>query len=187
MKGTFAGSAFVRSPDGHDVAFFPYVESRFNGGQVWLYSPSNDQLSMVLQLISVGGDSGVAGYINWSPDGKKLAVGDGGRLWSDTVIFNINTMTRNKKDLFTYIWENAEKYGYHMEDYQRPDPQVTFIEWSPDSRKVLLGYSFAEDMETWQSGFAVLNVETDEYENVMPNQSTDDDYPRLQKPEGFHW
>ncbi|GEM_PF-3715237 len=187
LTGSFTGTHFVRSPNGRDVAFTPFPDARFNDGQVWLYNSDNDQLSMVLQLISVGGDSGVAGYISWSPDGRKLAVGDGGRLWSDTVIFNLDTMGKNKKGLFTYLSENAQQFGYQFDDYQRPDPQVKLIEWSPDSTRVLLSYAFAEKEDLWQTGFAVLNVETDEYELVMPGKSTDDDYPPLERPEDFHW
>lgn len=187
LTGSFSGTGFIRSPNGRDVAFAPFMDARFNDGQVWLYTSENDQLSMVLQLVSVGGDSGVAGYITWSPDGRKLAVGDGGRLWSDIVVLNLDTLESNKKSLFAYLSENAAEFGYQFDDYQRPDPQVKLIEWSPDSTRVLLSYAFAESMDHWQTGFAVLNVETDAYELVMPGGSTDDDYPSLEKPEDFHW
>lgn len=187
LTESFSGSEFVPSPNGKDIAFNPFPNARFNDGRVWIYFGESRQLSMVLQLLSIGGDGGVAGHIQWSPDGSKLAVGDGGRLWSNTVILNLDTLTTNKKDLFSYLAENSEKFGYKIGDYQRPDPAVRFLEWSPDSKKVLLSYYFAEGPEKWQSGYAVYNSETDKYERNMPNEASDDEYPQLEKPEGFQW
>lgn len=184
---TFSGPEFVHSPNNKFVAFNPFINTRFNDGKLWIYSSDNRQISMALQLVSVGGDSGVAGYIHWSPDGTKLAVGDGGRLWSNTVILNLSTFTTNKQELYSYLAENSKKFGYTIGNYQRPDPSVRFLEWSPDSKKVLLSYYFAEDSEKWQSGLAVYNCETNKYERILPNKCTDDDYPQVEKPDDFHW
>ncbi len=122
-----------------------------------------------------------------SPDGSKLVVGDGGRLWSNTVVLNLATLTTNKQDLSSYLMENCEKLGYKKGDYQRPDPSVRFLEWSPDSKKVLLSYYFSEDMEKWQSGYAVYNCGKDKYERVIPNKCSGDGYPQLEKPADFKW
>jgi hypothetical protein len=187
LTESFSGPEFIPSPNGKDIAYNPFLNTRFNDGKVWVYFGESRQLSMVLQLLSVGGDSGVAGYIQWSPDGSKLAVGDGGRLWSNTVILDLDTMTTNKQDLFSYLSENSEKFGYKIGDYQRPDPAARFLEWSPDSKKVLLSYYFAEDPEKWQSGYAIYNCETDKYERIMPNKASADEYPELEKPDGFQW
>lgn len=187
LMEVFSGPEFVRSPNGKDVAFSPFLNTRFNDGKLWVYSGKNRQISMVLQLTSVGGDSGAAGYIQWSPDGSKLVVGDGGRLWSNTVVLNLATLTTNEQDLFSYLMENREKFGYKKGDYQRPDPSVRFLEWSPDSKKVLLSYYFSEDMEKWQSGYAVYNCGKDKYERIMPNKCSGDGYPQLEKPADFKW
>jgi len=187
LAETFSGPEFVPSPNGKYIAFTPFLNTRFNDGKLWVYYTEKRHISMVLKLISVGGDSGAAGYIQWSPDGSKLAVGDGGRLWSDTVILNLDDLTVSKRDLISYLMENGEKFGYNIGDYQRPDPAVRFVEWSPDSKKVLLSYYFAEGQDIWQSGYAVYNCETDEYERIMPNKASNDEYPLLEKPDGFKW
>ncbi len=187
LSETFSGPEFVHSPNGKDVAFCSFLNTRFNDGKLWVYSGETRQISMVLQLVSVGGDGGVAGYIHWSPDGSRLAVGDGGRLWSNTVILKLATLTANKQELFSYLGENSGKFGYKIGGYQRSDPSVRFLEWSPDSKKVLLSYYFAEDMEKWQSGYAVYNCEKDKYERIMPNKCSNDGYPKLEKPADFQW
>lgn len=186
MNETLSGPEFVHSPNGKYVAFNPFINTRFNDGKLWVYSSESHHYIMALQLLSIGGDNGVAGYIHWSPDGSKLAVGDGGRLWSNTVILNLSNMTENKQNLFSYLSENSKKFGYNIGDYQRSDPAVRFLEWSPDSKKVLLSYCFYEDMEKCQSGIAVYNTETDKYERIIPNKCSKD-YPQVEKPDDFHW
>ncbi|HHW32167.1 MAG TPA: hypothetical protein GXX20_10940 [Clostridiaceae bacterium] len=187
LAETFSGPEFVYSPNGKYVAFNPYRNTRFNDGKLWIYSFESHQLSMILQLISIGGDSGGAGYINWSPDGQKLAVGNGGRTWSDTVIFNMSSFSANKQSLYAFLAENSEEFGYKIGEYQWDNPAVHFLEWSPDSKKALLSYYFAEDMNLWQTGVAVYNCETDTYERIIPGECSYDDYPQVEKPVDFQW
>lgn len=187
LAETFSGPEFVHSPNGKYVAFNHYLDTRFNDGKLWIYSFESQQLSMVLQLVSIGGDSGAAGYIHWSPDGQKLTVGNGGRTWSDTVIYNISSFSANKQSLYSYLAEHCEEFGFKIGEYQRDDPGVHFLEWSPDSKKVLLSYYFTQDMDVWQTGVAVYNCETDIYERIIPGKCSYDNYPRVEKPADFHW
>lgn len=178
LNGTFNNNQIIKSNSGEKYAFTKYNESRYNDGVVWL--SSSGEFKPVYRGIS-------AGVIGWSPDDKWLSVKNNGRIWSNVDILNIKTGKVCETKLFGYISGNSDKYGYKIDSNKRPDPYVNFMEWSPDSKKVLLSYTFTDDDMIQQCGLAVYNMDTLSFEKIEKLPPISGENPAIQKPEGFKW
>lgn len=181
LSFTFDGDEFIKSPDGKNVAFYNYHSARFNDGKLWVY---NGESKGVYLLKSFWGS---LGSIDWSPDGKKIAVSCGGRISCDIEFINSHSGETYGNGLFEYITNMKSKYGYKIGENSRPDPWFTFLEWSPDSKKALLFYSFFDDDRISQKGAAIYNVDKQNFEILMPYGPSEVDYPPAERPKNFKW
>lgn len=77
--------------------------------------------------------------------------------------------------------------GYKVGSNQRSDPWIIFIEWSPDSSKVLLSYWFSDDDRIGQKGISIYNIRKQSFEKVTPLGPSVRDYEVVEKPKGFSW
>lgn len=123
----------------------------------------------------------------WSPDGKWVAITTVARTWIDTVILDTGENKEYETKIFKYIIENAEKYDYKIGENQRPDPYVNFLEWCPDSKKVLLSYGFTDDFFTRQTGVSVFNLEKMSVDWMIKLAPAEGEHAEINKPEGFRW
>lgn len=181
LNFTFEGPDFIRSPDGKDVAFYNYRDARFNDGNLWLYKDEFKEIWLLKNFY------GSIGAINWSPDGKKIAVSNGGRLWNDVALVETSSGNILGDNLFAYIFEQQNKYGYKIGDNSRPDPWISFMEWSPDSNRALLFYSFFDDNRISQKGACIFNLQKQSFENLIPYGPSEVDYPEPELPKDFMW
>ncbi|MBW5448428.1 hypothetical protein GE107_20495 [Cohnella sp. CFH 77786] len=179
LAKTYEGDGFVRSPDGKSIAYHLFREARFNNGKVWLVRDGKSTLlyksdPSVTQLL-------------FSPDGKRLAVGFGGRLWNSLAILDLERVPEeaDRPALIDAILKNP-KNGYadiHPEEIARFDPYVTIKSWSPDSRKFLFAYQFGDKDFDTHFGCGVYDVEAREITIVYPMETDG----RAADPKGFHW
>lgn len=123
----------------------------------------------------------------WSADGKWIAVTTVARTQIDTVILDSKTKKEHETGIFRFILENTDKYDYKIVENQRPDPYVNFIEWCPDSKKVLLSYSFTDDYDTRQTGVTVFNLEKMAVDWMIKLSPAEGEHADIKKPEGFNW
>ena len=122
-----------------------------------------------------------------SPDGKWTAVTITARIWIDTNLVNVQTGDVMKTGIFTFITDNAWRYDYQLGKNERPDPYVEWLEWSPDSKKVLLSYSFFDDLYTRQTGVAVFNLDSGAVEWIKKLLPAEGEHSPVEKPDGFSW
>ncbi|MCX7923098.1 MAG: sister chromatid cohesion protein PDS5 [Clostridia bacterium] len=181
LKFTFEGEDFIKSPNGKNVAFYNYREARFNDGKLWVYNGEYKEVWLLKTL------EGSLGSINWSPSGEKIAVSYGGRLWSDVAIIDNPSGETYGNGLFQHILKFKDKYGYKIGKNNRVDPWITFLEWSPDSNKILLFYSFFDDDTVSQKGAAVYNLQKRDFDKLIPLGPSEADYPKAVKPKDFKW
>ncbi|WP_276353656.1 hypothetical protein [Cohnella caldifontis] len=177
---TYRGEAFAHPADGKRAAYRLFQEARFNDGRVWLATDGKSRLifesgASVTQLL-------------FSPDGKKLAVGYGGRIWNAIAVLDATgsgSAAPELPDLIGMVLGNPENgyNGIKIEDIPRFDPYVTIKSWSPDSRKFLFAYQFGDKDFNTQYGFGVYDV-CDKKVTKVYKMETDG---RDTAPEGFHW
>ncbi len=122
-----------------------------------------------------------------SPDGKWVAITTVTRNCMDTVILDTKESIEYPTGVFNYITKNAEKYEYKLGSDQKPDPYIDFVEWCPDSKKVLLSYSFTDNADIRQTGVAVFNLEKMSVEWLIKLAQGESQHTEISKPEGFNW
>jgi WD40 repeat protein len=179
FEHNFDDPAFIRSPDGKRVAFHLYLEARYNDGEVWIYnSEGNSVYPLKGQWLSVE-------ELTWSPDGRKLAIEYGGRIWGSTDLVDPDT---GESLLETSVYDVLQdKQLFKVVKQQRPDPYYRLVEWSPDSTKAMLSYSFTDDDYKVQQGIVIYDLMKAAYTTVEPYPSGEDPYPDIIKPIGFKW
>ena len=123
----------------------------------------------------------------WSPDSKWVAVTTVARDFIDTVILDTIENKEYETGLFKYIPTHADEYGFKIGMNQSPDPYIDFVEWCPDSKKVLLSYSFTDDFSTRQTGVAVFSLEKMSVDWMMKLASSEGGNSDISKPENFNW
>lgn len=154
------------------------------GGNAEQYGPEDLQVSEQIRktcesLYAVPGE--------WSPDKKRIAAATTARTWIDTYIIDAETGKVSEPGVFQYIVEHAARYGFEIGENARPDPYVQLVEWSPDSKKVLLSYSFTDDLYTRQTGVAVFDLDKQAIDWMVKLLPFLGDHPSIDKPEGFRW
>ncbi len=123
----------------------------------------------------------------WSPDSKWVAVTTVARTWIDTVILDTVENKEHETGIFKYLIENADKYDFKIGENQRPDPYVNFVEWCPDSKKVLLSYGFTDDNYVRQTGLAVFNLDKMSVDWLLKLPPAEGEHEDINKPEAFNW
>lgn len=181
FNGQYNHPAFIRYKDSSKYVFYRFREAKYNDGAVWMIDSGK-----VSQLFKDSGSS-IMG-LDWSPDGEWVGVTRGGRTWIDVNLVQVQTKENREINLIRYAFGNAEKYGYKVKINQRPDPYIGLIEWSPDSRKVLLSCQFTDDDYQEQACIAVYNLDAAAIERFLklpPEQ--EQRKRRIQKPKGLEW
>lgn len=179
---SYDGPEFTKSSDGKFVVFHGFNDARYNDGKAWLDSGEAGGFYQIDAAGSLGG-------ITISPDNTKLCFKTYGRIWSNVSVYDLKTLETKYCDLYNYIINHKGKYGYKIGDNQRPDPYVSLVEWSPDSKKLLLFYSFTDDGYKTHKGTAVYDIAGGSFERVepMPDGPEEEYNPQPVKPEGFKW
>ncbi|MFF2092981.1 hypothetical protein [Paenibacillus sp. NPDC058174] len=178
-KHDFDDSAFSRSPDGKRVAFHLFNEARYNDGEVWIFdSEQNALYPLEGQWLSIEG-------LYWSEDGQKLSIEYGGRTWGSIDLVDPITGHSLLKNSVNDVLN--EKNLYKVVEQSRPDPYYRLVEWSPDSTRAMLSYSFMDDEDKVQQGIVIYDLRKSAYTTVMPYPSGETPYPEITKPKGFKW
>jgi hypothetical protein len=182
LDGSYDGPEFIKASDGKFVVFHAFHETRYNDGRIWL---DNGDAGGFYRIDT----DGSLGAISISPDNSKLCYSDYGRIWSGVSVYDISSGKSNYCNLYGYIVNNKSRYGYKTGANQRPDPYVSFIEWSPDSKKLLLFCSFTDDEYKTHKVSAVYDTTGGGFERVepLPDGPAEEYNPGPEKPEGFKW
>lgn len=178
---SFEGDRFKKTIDGKKVAFYKYDEAIYNDGIVYLHIDDSQDAWYEYDV-----DGSITDLI-WAPDGNKLCVEYGGRIWNFVSLINLSDGKVAEVGLISHIMKNNEKLGYNLVENPRSDPRVALLEWSPNSDKILLFYSFTDDDLKLQSGTAIYNVDKGNFEGVKPYPEENDEGVEPRKPEGFTW
>lgn len=178
LEGTFEGQGFIKSASGKRAALVRYSEARYNDGEILMLEEG--KLSIVYKGLN-------AAPIAWSPDEKQLAVEAATRITVDTYIVDVETGKVNETGVFEYITKHAARYGFEIGKNQRPDPYIRWMEWSPDSKKVLLSYSFTDDLYTRQTGVAVFDLDKKAVDWMLKLLPAEGEHALINKPEFFRW
>jgi|GEM_PF-3468334 len=178
INGTYDNEYLIKSHIGDKYIFTKYLGSRYNDGKLWMID--NGNIHCIADSISIG-DFG------WSHDDKWLYFNSYGRISSSVAVVNVKSGKVCDIPMIQYICGNSTKLGYKVGKNQRPDPWINFIEWSPDSNKILLSYWFRDDEYSGQKGIAVYNIAKQSFSKVTPLGPTEGDYEVVKKPGGFKW
>lgn len=178
INRTYDNGHLVKSHKGNKYLFTKYLGSRYNDGKLWIIDEG--KIHCITENISIGG-------FGWSPDDEWLYANPYGRTSSDMIVVNVKSGKAYNIPVFEYICENSSKLGYKVGKNQRSDPWINFIEWSPDSSRILLSYWFNDDEYTGQKGIAVYNIAEQFLEKVTPLGLAKVDYEVVKKPDGFNW
>jgi hypothetical protein len=101
----------------------------------------------------------------WSPDSKNLAIEYGGRIWgSIDLIISDKTESLLKKRVEAVI---TDKKYYPAVTQQRPDYYTRLVEWSPDSTRAMMSYSFTDDELKTQQGIVIYDLLQSDYTTVI--------------------
>lgn len=181
LDGSYDGPEFIRSSDGKLVVFHAFHDARYNDGMIWMDKGDGG-------FYGVDAGSSLAG-ISISPDDTKLCCKTFGRYWSNVSVYDLKTGKTSYCDLFGYVADHKGKFNWKIGENQRPDPYTSYLEWSPDSRKLLLFLSFTDDGHLTHSVSAVYDLAGESFERVkaLPDESGEDYNPEPEKPEGFRW
>ncbi|WP_026073711.1 hypothetical protein [Acetivibrio cellulolyticus] len=178
IKRTYNNKYLVKSHKGNRYLFTKFHGSGYGDGKLWIID--NGEINCIVESYSIGD-------IGWSPDDKWLFANPYGRIQSEMLVVNVKSREVYNIPLFQYICDNSGKLGYKVGSNQRPDPWIKFIEWNPDSSRILLSYWFRDDNFTGQKGIAVYNIEKQSIEKTTPLGSTEGDYEVVDKPADFSW
>lgn len=181
LEGSYDGPEFIRSSDGKFVVFFGFHDVQYNDGWIWM-----DNGDGGFYGVDAGGS--LAG-ISISPDNSKLCYKTYGRYWSNVSVYDIKTGKTSYCGLFNYIADHKDKFNWKIGENQRPDPYVSYLEWSPDSKKLLLFLNFTDDGHSTHNVSAVYDVAGESFERikVLPAKTEEDYNPEPVKPGGFRW
>lgn len=182
----FQKDIFKRSPDGNNFIFTRFYESRYNGGEIWIYNKPNDSYWLYKKI-----DTGNLGEVAWAPNSRKVCISFSGRTWSNVGILDINTNSAEhalvSPEISSYIVENKKTLGYKVGQNLRPDFYINFLEWKEDSTRVLLSYSFTDDDHIDQSGIVVYNLAQCKVERLEKYNPAYNERSTIKKPLGFKW
>jgi len=127
----------------------------------------------------------------WSPDNKKVCVSYKGRIWGDFSIIDASSQTLIEhptvKDIMDRFKTKNNKFDYELND-NRPDPYLTPVEWSPDSKKILIFYQWHDTNYQTQNGVFTYDLEKKDVLNLIQNKPDGEGgQVDVRKPEEFKW
>jgi hypothetical protein len=186
LERNFDDPAIVRSPDGKRVAFHQFLEARYNDGRVWIYDTEMDA------IYPLNGNWLNVARLIWSPDSKKLAIESMGRIWFSVDLINVDDskLVDSKSLLSKSVTEVIidKKYYPPIVTQQRPDYYTKLVEWSPDSTKAMMSYSFTDDEFKTQQGIVIYDIKKAAYTTVKKYPSDyEGSHDEIVKPDGFIW
>ncbi len=177
LNQTYDSQYITKWPNGDRYAFVLFPEAYLKDGRV--FTVIDHHITMVYQ----GFNSAIT---SWSPDGDWLGITEITRITKTTVLANIKTGERVTAPSSTSL-EQLEAYRLilNMEPYRdfRPDPYESLVDWSPDSKKVLLKYQYAGE-QTDNQFYLVYGIQEKKALWVLKAFEASSDST---KPEGFNW
>lgn len=187
LRREFNGSEFIKSPNEKYIAFHRFYDGISNDGAVFMYDKTARKLNIVAKTNSIIN-------LNWSPDSTKLCITYGVKEWSETGFIKMSdvnfstpaTAIAKRPALIEYLDNNKEKYSIKSQKLDRLNSYTNLLEWSPDSKKLLLYYSFTDDDKKIQRGAAVYDTTGDKYEKIIPYEQSGEN-ASIEKPKGFKW
>jgi len=127
----------------------------------------------------------------WSPDNKKVCVSYQGRIWGNFSIIDTSIQTLIEHPSIIDIMDSLKAKDYKF-DYElnenRPDAYFTPIEWSPDSKKILIFYQWHDTNYATQNGVFIYDLEKNDVYNLIQNKPYEEGgFVEAKKPEEFMW
>lgn len=127
----------------------------------------------------------------WSPDSKKVCISMLARIWTDISVLTIEedkvTSLMNDIKVFERFRAQGVKLDYKLDD-NRPDPAYDILEWSPDSKKLLVFYQCTDTKRNRQSGTFIYDIAKKSIYNIRQNDpASEGGNLSPEKPEGFRW
>lgn len=127
----------------------------------------------------------------WSPNNQRVCVSYNGRIWGD---FSVIDATAEKliehpsvDDIINSFKKQKIKFGYNLNP-NRPDPYLSPIEWSPDSKELLVFYQWHDVNYATQNGVFIYNIETNRVSNLIQYPANHDGANlEAKKPGDFKW
>jgi len=134
---------------------------------------------------------GVGHSFLWSPDSTKVCDSYSGRIWGNFSIIDAENQTIIEYPISYDIINRLKAKGYVF-DYElnenRPDPYYSPIEWSPDSKKLLVFYQWHDTDYDTQNGVFVYDLEKNDVSDLVQYEpNTEGGHVDSRKPEGFTW
>lgn len=146
-----------RSADSADAPIFAYIkyaEAQFNEGRVRLWHDGSD--ATVLD-----GTGMTVHSLDWSPDGKWLAVAHGGNRSSFITL--VESVWGSKLLLHELDWAGSLPTGHEAAGATLFNSWATVAGWSTDYRKLLLQFEAMTEQNEGISGYAVFDTRSMEF------------------------
>lgn len=162
LNRTYEGEAFTRTADGKLTAYYKYREARYNNGIVYLVRDGGEP-EIIFNEPSVHD-------LKFSPNGRYLYVGNGGRIWQGIHVYDVSTneWTRLQNSVGSLL--AAEDSPYQKFDAARVDPVYQWESlqaWSPEGERFTFFYHFGYDGQDYE-GYAVYGMNDGIVSHVMP-------------------
>ncbi|RKP48023.1 hypothetical protein D7Z26_22755 [Cohnella endophytica] len=183
MEGKYEeAEGSLKSPDGKAYAFVKYREAKFNDGKIWL---AKNGRATTVYTPDIGGILD----LGWSPDSQWLFARYAVQTASWIVLANAKTgEIRDKFDLVQrIIGDPANGYAVDPAKAPRFDPGEQLVDWSPNSKKFLFRYSFADENFMPYEGFGVYDLVNNKIEKVYMLPANESAGGIDSRPEGFSW
>lgn len=170
------------SPDGKYA-----ISTQLDKAKVLVYDIKKNALASSFELLAQD-----YGFM-WSPDNSKVCVTKTARVWIDVSFIDVNSMKAadmpTVDKILNTFGKNGIKLNYEL-NKNRPDPYISPIEWSPDSKRILLFYQWTDSNYIRQNGTFVFEVATGEISRISQNKTEvgqeGGNIPAA-KPDGFKW
>ena len=181
----------VISPNGK-FAVCSHIQEDLEDENGLLYSIYDVQLydniksTMICTFHIVGRDF----HFLWSPDSKYVTAAYSGRTWTDFSILDIQSHSTLSvlgiSEILSSFKNSGENIDYDITQ-DRPDPNVSPIEWSPDGARMLVSYQLKDTEDKTQSGVFIYSLTNGTFSNLLQYSPSADDHVDVKKPDNFIW
>jgi len=160
-----------------------WISGRESG--VLLYDVVNDRLLKNYDLPAI------AYSVRWAPDSLKAAIGQTTSQSENLIILDVKSAGEktlpNGEALLALFSTQSVILPYKVAP-DRPDPQISYCSWSPDSSRVLAFYQWTDDTGSRQSGTFVYMISDGSIDHITQNQpDLAGGHLKPTAPEGFDW